>query len=103
MAVSSSAVFTFSKPQAQSGRRPEIVLQTGISSPQTQLRFSPDGRLLASIDGMTGNGIKVWEVSTGRLLRQFEIGNASMGSNAITRPFRFSADGQTLTVLAGGR
>ncbi|HEY7786111.1 MAG TPA: WD40 repeat domain-containing protein, partial [Pyrinomonadaceae bacterium] len=50
---------------AQSGTRaakPEIVLQAGITSPQSQLAFSPNGQLLASM-GFDGNAIKVWEIS----------------------------------------
>src|SRR6476469_4769259 len=54
--------------------KPEIVLQAGITSPQIQIRFSPDGRLLASM-GITGHTIKLWEVASGRLLRQFDSGN----------------------------
>src|SRR5437773_10027648 len=61
------------------GSKPEIVLQAGISSPQTQIGFSPDGRLRASM-GMFGNSIKLWEVSSGRLLRQLESSIPTMGS-----------------------
>lgn len=79
--------------------KPEIVLQAGITSPQTQISFSPDGRLLASM-GLDGNAIKLWEVASGRLLRQLESGIPSMGANSMTRPFRFSADGRTLIAIA---
>ena len=106
MAVASSAAITYSTPQQNAGnaaKKPEIVLQAGITSPQAQINFSPDGRLLASIDGVSGNAIKLWEVSTGRLLHQFESGLPSMGSNGMTRPFRFGPDGQTLIVLTAGR
>ena len=47
-----------------SGNRPEIVLQAGITSPQSQICFSRDGRLLASM-GINGNAIKLWEVASG--------------------------------------
>src|SRR6266542_4873396 len=82
--------------------KPEIVLQAGISVPQTQISFSPDGRLLASM-GMNGNAIKLWEVASGRLLRQLDSGVPSMGASSMTRPFRFSADGLTLLAIADGR
>jgi WD40 repeat protein len=89
-------------PQSTHAAKPEIVLQAGISSPQTQISFSPDGRLLASM-GMSGNAIKLWEVSTGRLLRQLESSIPSMGASSMSRPFRFSPDGKTITALAEGR
>ncbi|HSF23275.1 MAG TPA: hypothetical protein VLE20_03535, partial [Blastocatellia bacterium] len=78
--------------------KPEIVLQAGITSPQTQVSFSADGRLLASM-GMDGNAIKLWEVASGRLLRQLESGIPSMGTNSMTRPFKFSPDGRTLIAV----
>ena len=33
--------------------------------PQSQINFSPDGRLLASM-GIDGNAIKLWETASGR-------------------------------------
>ena len=82
--------------------KPEIVLQAGITSPQSQICFNPDGRLVASM-GRDGNAIKMWEVASGRLLRQLDSGIPSMGVSSMARPFRFSADGRTLIVLADGR
>lgn len=90
---------------AQSGARaakPEIVLQAGITSPQSQLAFSPNGQLLASM-GFDGNAIKVWEISSGRLLRQVESGIPTMGVSSVARPFRFSSDGKTLIAFAESR
>ena len=89
--------------QAKSGgTKPEIVLQAGITSPQTQIGFSRDGRLLAST-GMYGNSIKLWDVSSGRLLRQLESSIPSIGGSSMTRPFRFSTDGRTLIAVADAR
>jgi WD40 repeat protein len=82
--------------------KPEIVLQAGITSPQSQISFSPDGRLLASM-GMSGNAIKLWEVASGRVLRQLDSGIPSMGASSLTRPFRFAADGRTLIAMADGK
>src|SRR6185436_904490 len=85
-----------------SASKPEIVLQAGITSPQTQISFSPDARLLASM-GKDGNSIKLWEVASGRLLRQLEGGMPSMGATSLARPFRFSADGRSLIAMADGK
>ncbi len=82
--------------------KPEIVLQAGITSPQSQISFSPDGRLLGSM-GRDGNAIKLWEVASGRLLRQLEIGVPSMGGTSLTRPFKFSADGRSVIAMSDAR
>ncbi|HLA13205.1 MAG TPA: caspase family protein [Pyrinomonadaceae bacterium] len=82
--------------------RPEIVVQAGITSPQTELAFNPNGRFLASMD-WGGNSIKLWEVASGRLLRQFEMGVPTMGSSSMSRPFKFSADGSRIVSFAGQR
>jgi len=84
------------------GNKPEIVLQAGITSPQTQISFSPDGRLLGSM-GENGSAIKLWEVSSGRLLRQLDSGISTAGDSSMTRPFKFGADGRTLISIADGK
>src|SRR5262245_25587281 len=52
------------KTSGQQTARPELVLQTGVTAPVYNVAFSPDSRLLASMD-MLGKSIKLWEVSTG--------------------------------------
>jgi WD40 repeat protein/uncharacterized caspase-like protein len=84
------------------GGRPEIVLQAGITSPQSQICFSRDGRLLASM-GINGNAIKLWDVASGHLLRQLDSSSPSLGVSSYTRPFRFSPDGRTLIAMADAR
>jgi WD40 repeat protein/uncharacterized caspase-like protein len=55
-------------PPATAQGKPELVMQTGHTlSPE--LAFSPDGRLLAT--GAEDDAVKLWEVSTGRVLRTF--------------------------------
>src|SRR5262245_33132351 len=56
--------------------RSELVLQTSVSRPAFNLAFSPDGRLLASMDFIAGS-IKLWEVSTGRELFLINLGTRS--------------------------
>jgi len=93
---------TAATQQTAGQSKPQIVLQAGITAPQTQISFSPDGRLLASM-GLGGNAIKLWEVATGRLVRQLESSIPSMGASSMSRPFRFSPDGKTLIAFADGR
>ncbi|HVK14610.1 MAG TPA: WD40 repeat domain-containing protein [Gemmataceae bacterium] len=59
------------------------------------LVYSPDGKLLASIDGAT---IILWDARDGRRVRTISIPEGESG-----RALRFGADGQTLTVVAQAR
>ena len=81
--------------------RPELVLQTGITAPALNIAFSPDGRLLASMDGLASS-IKLWEVSTGRELHAINLGARSMYTIAFSSPFVFSPDGSSLFSVSGG-
>ena len=64
------------KPSGPRAARPELVLQTGVTAPAYNAVFSPDGRLLASMDFMAGS-IKLWEISTGRELCAINLGARS--------------------------
>jgi WD40 repeat protein len=78
------------------GARPELVLQTGYAvMPATGLRFSPDGRLLATYSGMFSGQVKLWEVATGRELRTLaaDAGGSGFGLGGV-RSVAFSRDGR---------
>lgn len=66
------------RSQVAAPAKPEIVVQTGHASAISQLRFSPDGRLVASTT-LGENVVKLWQVESGRQLRNFTIegGNSS--------------------------
>jgi WD40 repeat protein len=51
--------------------KPELVLQTGHTSVVQDLRFSPDGRYL--ISGSTDRLIRLWEISSGRLVNTLRL------------------------------
>lgn len=79
--------------------KPELVLQTGQTTPAQTIAFSPDGKLLAS--GSSAEvAIRVWETASGRQLalltrRSFSAGTIVAGVTALA----FSRDG---VLLAAG-
>lgn len=80
--------------------RPEIVLQTGSSSPAAKLAFSPDGRLLASMGAYAGS-IVFWEWQTGRELRSVDLN--VRGADLAGATFVFTPDGSQIIVAAPNR
>ena len=80
--------------------KPELVLQTGYNNffGATRLVFSPDGRLLAT-GTFRSSTIKLWEIATGRELRNISTG----GQNAMSLSpvIAFSPDSRLLAVGAG--
>src|SRR5262245_7074643 len=89
------------KTSGQQTARPELVLQTGVTAPVYNAAFSPDGRLLASMD-MLGKSIKLWEVSTGRELCAINMGAQTTMTWAINSAFAFSPDSLSLYSVSGG-
>ena len=80
--------------------KPELVLQTGYNSfyGATRLAFSPDGRLLATATFHT-NTIKLWEMATGRELRNLSTGGQN--TTSISPVFAFSPDSRLLAASGG--
>jgi WD40 repeat protein len=89
------------KPSGPQDARPELVLQTGVTAPAFNAVFSPDGRLLASMD-FIGRSIKLWEVSTGRELCVLNMGAGTTMTWALLSAFAFSSDSLSLFSLSGG-
>ena len=89
------------KPSGPRAARPELVLQTGVTAPAFNAVFSPDGRLLASMDFMAGS-IKLWEVASGRELCAINMGARAAATYAINSAFAFSSDGSSLFSVSAG-
>src|SRR5262249_51762839 len=81
--------------------RPELVLQTGVTAPAFNAIFSPDGRLLASMDFMAGS-IKLWEIASGRGLCAINLGARAAATYAINSAFAFNSDGSSLFSASAG-
>src|SRR5215467_5514799 len=88
-------------PSGPRASRPELVLQTGVTAPAFKAIFSPDGRLLASMDFMAGS-IKLWELATWRELFVINPGARSAFTNAVTSAFAFNSDGSSLFSVSAG-
>ncbi len=69
--------------------------------PQRSVAFSPDGQLLVSGSGYTGDGsraesIRLWEVATGKLLHQLKPPRTAKERGGGIRALAFSPDGRLL-------
>jgi WD40 repeat protein len=80
--------------------KPELVLQTGYNNfyGATRLVFSPDGRLLATATFHT-NTIKLWDMATGRELRNLSNGGTNPAS--LSPAFAWSPDSRLLAASGG--
>jgi len=73
--------------------RPELILQTGHTQSVNAVAFSPDNRWLAS--GGRDNVIKIWDLSTGNVLRTLYGHSSNINALAV------SGDGQLLASGSG--
>src|SRR4030095_14559016 len=89
------------EPSGPRGARPELVLQTGVSRAAFNVAFSPDGRLLASMDFMAGS-VKLWEGCTGRELLMINLRTRNSNVSGVNSPFIFSHDGSSLFSVSAG-
>jgi WD40 repeat protein/uncharacterized caspase-like protein len=88
-------------PSGPRAARPELVLQTGVTTPAYNAVFSPDGQLLASMDFMAGS-IKLWEVVSWRELIAINLGARAASTYAINSAFAFSSDSSSLFSVSAG-
>jgi len=101
LGIESSSWTTSQSDQTRSKEaKPELVLQTGYNNlfGATRLVFSPDGRLLAT-GTFRSNTIKLWEIATGRELRNISTGGQN--GMSISTVFAFSPDSRLLAAAAG--
>ncbi len=88
-------------PSGPRAARPELVLQTGVTAPAYNAIFSPDGRLLASMD-FTAGSIKLWDIATWRELFVINLGARAAITYAINSTFAFNSDGSSLFSVSAG-
>src|SRR5215218_4669871 len=79
---------------AQTRRAPVLIVQTGHSDSVSSVKFSPDGKILASISDNMGLGrdyaVRLWEAGSGKELKALD------GHSETVRAVAFHPDGKTL-------
>src|SRR5262245_52867310 len=78
--------------QSGPGQWEETTLLKGHNKPVSTLAFSPDGKVLGSVDG--GGVMKLWDVATGKV-------KATVGGRGLTiLAIRFDAGSQTVSTVS---
>ena len=77
--------------QLSSSKRPEVVIQSSHSKPVNTVAFSPDGKWLAS--GANDDTIKIWDTSTGYVLRTLYGHSSNVNSLAVSPDGKLLASG----------
>jgi WD40 repeat protein len=80
-----------SAPPTATGVKPELILQTGHTRSVDAVVFSPDNRWLAS--GGKDNLIKIWDLSTGNILRTLYGHSSNIDALAVSPDGKLLASG----------
>lgn len=74
LSINSAAAFAAEKLAPAGGKQgPEIFVQLGHTDPVYAVAFSPDGKYVLSADDRMGSpNVKLWDLSSGRELRNLE-------------------------------
>ncbi len=90
---------TVSVQEAATGRELYSV-NTGFSKSPQRVQFSADGRfLVTAIDKSAGAAMKLWDATTGQLIRELKTGgDVLVGARVIS----FSRDGSLIATVAAG-
>jgi WD40 repeat protein len=89
---------TVSIQEATTGRELYSV-NTGPSNSPQRVQFSDNGRFLATATDTSANAMKLWDVTTGQLLRELKTpGDVLAGARVIT----FNRDGSLIATVAAG-
>jgi WD40 repeat protein/uncharacterized caspase-like protein len=93
LGVTSSATKSSDSDQPTSDTKPDVVIQSNHTKPINAIAFAPDGRWLAS--GASDDTIKIWDTSTGHLLRTLYGHSSNVNALAV------SVDGKLLASGSG--
>lgn len=89
--VPNSSTRASDSDQPTSDTKPEVVIQSGHTKPINAITFAPDGRWLAS--GANDDTIKIWDPSTGHLLRTLYGHSSNVNALAISPDGKLLASG----------
>jgi WD40 repeat protein len=90
---------TVSVQEAATGRE-LYSINTGFSKTPQRVQFSADGRfLVTAADNNAGAAMKLWDATTGQLIRELQTGGDDLIS---ARVISFSRDGSLIATVAAG-